>query len=482
MRLAEKNLTLEAIDFGSVDAEAEKNLDRYFIKTPQADLEAKLLRSVFLGRKGAGKSSLFRQLELLHIREGHDALRVIRLTPDAYAWNALRQFREIGLPDEQAHTTAWLFTLAVEIASVLCKESDDRFTLRNQPHLERLRRFIKANFSPRENITTSAATRLLKGLSSFNLEAFGFGMGFSKENKGQALTPQIVDTLYSDIGKLGEDVGTLIALDRLDDSWDGSEEAKSLLIGLIKAGKKINDSFGRPREAKGINCHVFLRSDIYDVLHFDDKDKHRATEELITWSPELLRKMVNERLPENVTVDELFEAGEMRGSLAPFDYIIKRTFLRPREIIQFLGEVLRRCNRSAVEITKEAIRAAEERYSIWKLEDLKQEYRRSNADFGPIIEGLRQGVHRYDSLSELAEHLSAKIAPITARLGEAAVAKVLFDASVIGVRLGNSGTTRFKCEDDDLALPTIGAVYVHQGLYKGLNIKERRAEDAEIQG
>ena len=39
MRLAEKNLTLEAIDFGSVDAEAEKNLDRYFIKTPQADFD-----------------------------------------------------------------------------------------------------------------------------------------------------------------------------------------------------------------------------------------------------------------------------------------------------------------------------------------------------------------------------------------------------------------------------------------------------------
>jgi len=172
----------------------------------------------------------------------------------------------------------------------------------------------------------------------------------------------------------------------------------------------------------------------------------------------------------------------MRGSIAPFDYIIKRTFLRPREIIQFLGEILRRCPSSGLEISKDAIRSAEERYSIWKLEDLKQEYRRSNADFEPIVEGLRQGVHRYDSIAELARQLSGRIAPILARLGEAAVAKVLFDASVIGVRLGNSGTTRFKCEDDDLALPTVGAVYVHQGLYKGLNIKEKRSEDADDDG
>ena len=39
-----------------------------------------------------------------------------------------------------------------------------------------------------------------------------------------------------------------------------------------------------------------------------------------------LREMVNGRLPDKVSVDDLFETGEMRGSIAPFNYIVKRTF------------------------------------------------------------------------------------------------------------------------------------------------------------
>lgn len=52
--------------------------------------------------------------------------------------------------------------------------------------------------------------------------------------------------------------------------------------------------------------------------------------------------------------------------------------------------------------------------------------------------------------------------------------ETLFEYSVIGVRLGDAGSTRFKAEDSELVLPRSGAVYVHQSLYKGLNIRETR--------
>ena len=142
----------------------------------------------------------------------------------------------------------------------------------------------------------------------------------------------------------------------------------------MKASKELNDRFGASEDDSGLRVNVFLRSDIYDDLRFDDKDKHRATEEHILWKPELLREMVERRLPKDVSVDELFEPGEMRGSKAPFDYIVKRTFLRPREVLQFLDECLRKAPRDAIVITKENVRAAEERYSSWKVADLKQEF------------------------------------------------------------------------------------------------------------
>jgi len=222
-----------------------------------------------------------------------------------------------------------------------------------------------------------------------------------------------------------------------------------------------------------------LRADIYDSLQFDDKDKHRPLEESITWTSELLREMVNERLPDKVTVDELFEAGEMRGSIAPFNYIVKRTFLRPREVIQFLQECVRRSPENSTEIRKDTIREAEEKYSVWKVEDVKQEYRRVHPSFENLLEALRQGFHRYDSIEEFEAHLRERVPNVVNELGLREAMKLLFDASVIGVRLGNAGTARFKCEDSDLALPASGGVYVHQSLYKGLNLREKRAGESE---
>ena len=95
----------------------------------------------------------------------------------------------------------------------------------------------------------------------------------------------------------------------------------------------------------------------------------------------------------------------MRGSIAPFNYIVKRTFLRPREILQFMDECIRRAGYSATQITKDQIRQAEEKYSSWKVDDLKQEYRRLYPEFEQIVEILRQAQHRYDSFDEFEAHI-----------------------------------------------------------------------------
>lgn len=481
MRLNDLKLNIGNVDLGAVDAESDRRLADYFVTTPQATAAATLARTQFLGRKGSGKSALFSQLQTLFREAGHFKNRVVHLTPDQYAWSALRQYKESGLLSEQAHANAWQFTIAVEAAAVLTNEADTLFASNANITLRRLRKFIASNYGNKLPDTRSTAIRLLKGLESFNLEAFGFGMGFSRKAHEQPLTPQIVELLFEDLRILSQDVGVVVALDRLDDSWDGSSEAKSLLIGLLKASKEINDRFSDRTSIKGISCLVFLRSDIYESLQFDDKDKHRPLEETITWTPDLLRKMVTQRLPRGLTIDELFEHGEMRGSIVPFNYIVKRTFLRPREVIQFLQECLRRSATDAEEIKKDTIREAEEKYSVWKVEDVKQEYRRLNPSFESLVEALRQGFHRYDTLAEFGNHLRDKLPDLTRELGARRGIELLFDASVIGVRLGNAGVARFKCEDSDLALPASGAVYVHQSLYRGLSLREKRSGETEIE-
>jgi len=472
MKLSEVGLTLQTLDIGASDAESDVRLADYFVTTPQVRSALEFRRTHFLGRKGSGKSSLFSQLPRL-VSDVHPQTKVIQITPDQYAWGTLRQYRELGLLPEQAHANAWKFTIALEGASALLNVNGDDLRQDARNALSTLKRFVRTNYGDQDVSLYATASRLLNGLESFNLEAFGFGVGLSR-TKEQPVTPQVIDAILDALKEVAFEIGLVLTLDRLDDSWDGSEGAQSLLIGLLKAAKEINDKYSL-KNGKGITVLIFLRSDIYESLRFDDKDKHRQIEEELAWNPELLKQMIQLRLPPNITVDELFEPGDMRGSIQPFNYLVKRTFLRPREVIQFIQECQRRSPAGAVEISKTALREAEERYSLWKVEDLKQEYRRRYPEFEDALEALRQGFHRYDSLDEFETYLRERIPALVDKFGARRLMELLFNASVIGIRLGNAGTARFKCEDSDLLLPASGGVYVHQSLYRGLSIRERRS-------
>lgn len=480
MNLKDIGKTFDSFELGAPDAEADRRLASYFVKTPYVDSALRLRRSLYLGRKGAGKSALFTQLPRL-IREAEFLdTKVISITPDQYSWNALREYQESGLLPEQAHANAWKFTLAIEIAAALAAVPQNSLaSAEANEALKVLNKFVEQNYNNVSVSITKTTAQLIKGIKSFNLSAFGFGGGISLSSEDAPVTPQIIEAILRAIETISQYIGIVIALDKLDDSWEGSEKSKQLLVGLLKASKELNDRFKTDSPKSGIAVLVFLRSDIYEGLQFDDKDKHRATEENIIWSADLLREMVNERLPQGVTVDDLFEPGEMRGSIQPFNYIVKRTFLRPREVIQFLQECIRRAGSAATLITKEQVREAEEKYSSWKVEDLKQEYRRLYPDFDDILESLRQGMHRYDSLAELESHISERLPKLVEQKGVRRIVELLFNASAIGVRLGNQGSAKFRSEDSDLVLPTSGAVYVHQCLYKGLSLREKRTREGD---
>ncbi len=290
------------------------------------------------------------------------------------------------------------------------------------------------------------------------------------------MTPELVNKLYEFIGACVEDAGVVVLLDRLDEEWDGSDDSQSLLIGLLMAAKEINDQFGLAEDDLGLKIVGFLRSDIYAGLKFDDKDKHRATEQPLTWTSEELHEVVLRRLPNGLKVEELFEAGEMRGRIEPFEYLVKRTFLRPREIIQFLEECVRRTSAGSDVILKDTIRDAEAQYSRWKVEDLRQESARIYPNLDSLLQALQQEYHRYESLDELLKLIERKKPELLDQHADRELLETLFDASVIGFRLRDSGAVRYKSEDLDLLLPAEAAVYVHQSLRKGLNIVERRAK------
>jgi energy-coupling factor transporter ATP-binding protein EcfA2 len=62
--------TLSEIDLGAADAESDDRLGEYFVETGYV-LEAFTgKKTIFLGRKGAGKTALFKQLPELYREQG----------------------------------------------------------------------------------------------------------------------------------------------------------------------------------------------------------------------------------------------------------------------------------------------------------------------------------------------------------------------------------------------------------------------------
>jgi hypothetical protein len=467
------NFEINDLDLGASDAEGDHRLGEYFVTTPYVEEALSGRRTLFIGRKGAGKSALYVQFPVL-IKKAGRTVEVVAITPDNYAWRALRDYKERGLSEQAAHRNAWKLTLAVQIASALV---DLNYTPQSNAEeaASVLRRFLEQNFGE-PKLTFGRAVRILDGIECFNLTALGFGGGLKRrEGRRVEMTPEVINKLYDLIGACVEDAGVVVVLDRLDEEWDGSSAAMSLLVGLLMAAKELNDRFGLRSGDIGLKILVFLRTDIYAALRFDDKDKHRATEQPLTWTTEELNELVSRRLPHAVTLEEIFEPGEMRGRTKPFDYIVRRTFLRPREVIQFLDECVRRSAAGAPYISKDGIREAENQYSRWKIEDLKQEFARIYPALGDLLEVLQQEYHRYDSMDDLIKVIGRKKPELLDQHSERELLEILFETSVIGFRLRDSGAVRYKSEDIDLLLPADAAVYVHQGLRKGLNIVERRS-------
>lgn len=248
----------------------------------------------------------------------------ISMSPDQYAWGALKEYKEQGILAEQAHTNAWKLTLAITIASELAG-LERKWGADGNTAIKTLSQFLRENYGDENVDLKNAATKLLTGLKSFNLSAFGFGLGYTGKDGGdhRLLTPAVIDRLLDLIGICLRDVGVVVLLDRLDESWDGTDESKTLLVGLLRASKDLNTKF-RFDGTKGLQVISFLRADIYPLLRFDDKDKHRALEYSISWTSEELEEMIAARLPRGVTtVAEILDPDKMRQSTAPFAYVVQ---------------------------------------------------------------------------------------------------------------------------------------------------------------
>jgi hypothetical protein len=476
---------IQNVDFGHIEAEADQHLRRYFLET---DSYVRILageKTYVVGRKGTGKSAIYRFLSTLVDQHFSTAA----LTFDSYPWNVHRLVKDQTQSADSAYVNTWKYICLLELAKLVIAESGTEHQA-----VKPIREFIARNYGSLQpsfkELLVDKALRIRKlALPSLTNEGFNAG-AIELDPKA----PPEVD-LMSNINilnqimqdKLLEQLNDRrfysVLLDKLDDGWDGSAESKSSMCGLLRASRELHL---RARDkGKRLNVVVFLRSDIYDSLEYNDKNKAYPDIEFLKWETGNLRAVVEKRIAYSTGIDErtawtsIFEDKPMARRSNAFNYLVRRTLLRPRDIIQFCASCVDTALASKHDrVTAEDIYIAERSYSDYLYREFLDEAKVRLPEIKSLLECLRRIGYERFRFGEFEQFHKAIPRLNASTQGPLDALRELFEMSIVGQeRVGGvTGGTAFEYKYTD---PTIQpdfrrSMIVHPGLRKSLKLVERR--------
>ncbi|RWK29336.1 P-loop NTPase fold protein [Mesorhizobium sp.] len=296
-----------------------------------------------------------------------------------------------------------------------------------------------------------------------------------------------------------------LLIDKLDENWVDTSVRFRLIRALIETVK----TFRRVRHLKVL---VAMRSDILERVVQETKDisyQREKSEEYfvkIKWNRFELRSLADSRIlkmyrrqytTQDVHFEDLFPY--QVGRVDPFDYIIERTLMRPRDVIAFVNQCLRAAD-GTLEVTATHIRGAEREYSRLRREALEHEWQsafptlKQLLDFvaevrkesfqivemtvGPRLEQLGLNVAAEPKIDFDPTHAAATAYcenPSEKGLAFAKeVVSILYRVGAVGLKLDPADRFRYSHLDEPIisvaVIPDEAKVRVHPMLHAALKI------------
>lgn len=379
---ANASISLSSVDtFGDVAAETDPVLE-YFLNTNAVDDISTGRTLLVLGRKGTGKTAIVRyfteQLETLHSRA---------VSLRGYPWNVHATRIDHGTSEIEAYVSSWRYLISVELSILILSSQRAAGTRKGKL----ISQFLRDNYGGIEpNLSDILRPERLK-LTSLSLKPSVMGNELGGVDLARkpgdhsfgvelnALTNSIMDAVReaaqeADLPPLS------LHFDELDQGLSQFDaKRKNMLIGLILAAREFKRE--SERVASNVRVVVYLRTDLWDELQFSDKNKTTQSQALqLIWNSDSLLALVNNRLraklSNSASWNDIAAADLMRGSQTKWNHILNRTFLRPRDVIQFLNVALREAkkrNANAVKFNNPDIVSAREEYSSYLKAELDDE-------------------------------------------------------------------------------------------------------------
>lgn len=332
--------------FGAVAAEDEPVLN-YFVETSAVREIADGDKFLVLGRKGSGKTALFRYFN----ETKQNNLVSIALNLRGYPWAMHAKRADSDVDESERYEASWKYLIVLEFARVVAKRLTG--TTKWTSEAKNLLEFFKKNYGgtdidlgdflrpPKLNLSKASFEPQLFGakLGAITLERGAQEGGLARELN--LLTDLILKSATYLCKREGIEK-VLIHFDELDQGMTKFDRSRQqMLTGLILASRAVNREAAQ--NSVKLKSVIYLRTDLWNEINFSDKNKITTTATLdISWDESSLLKVINSRVNsiENADWEDLHDDTLMRGRQKKFSYIVARTFLRPRDVISFLNILL----------------------------------------------------------------------------------------------------------------------------------------------
>ncbi|TDY15758.1 hypothetical protein B0G81_8855 [Paraburkholderia sp. BL6665CI2N2] len=400
---------------GTADAETDDRfLSECFVDTGDLDAlrDCDDPKRVIVGRTGSGKSALIRRLKEV---EGN----VIEIPPQnlslSYIANSdiINFFETAGVSLDVFYQLLWRHVITVELLKYKFKIDNE---VQKQSFLSNLfggpkkdrskeqaiaylrewgERFWDETEYRVKELTTKVETDLKAsvgvGFNGVKLDASG-GKKLTEEQKqeviqrGTKVVNEIqIKALADVIRLLSDDIFNdpqdtyFLTIDDLDDSW----VAEPLRYKLIRALIETVRSF---RKVKYVKIVISIRLDLLNRVIEATRDagfqeeKYESLYLKLRWTKQQIEDLLNRRVAKlisqrytkiRISVDDLFPARVGRTTFV--DYLVERTFYRPRDAILFLNACLEQAE-GKNRLTAQIVSAAEGEYSRKRLISLQEEW------------------------------------------------------------------------------------------------------------
>ena len=485
---------LDVVSFGSIEAPTDRVLLEAFEDHPTYRRAIAFTHPIIIGRKGAGKSAIFKKL----VAESRDDFVSAGFGFSDYPWAYHNQQKELNVPEEECFRESWKFFIAMMFCKlVVANKTKVDTSISSSLAIRQIESFIKDSYG--DGISPArifSPGRKLK--FSGQLKIAGFGA------QAETVDVEHLPKFYSEINRMIFDLLAAVlpkertfcvCFDELDIGFSPKDKNYvSRLIGLIRATKYVNDRFANEERKSGVV--LLLRDDIWHILRFEDKNKiSQGSLGEIKWSVNgdhhSLKSLMERRFSATigqgkpVRWEDVFDNQNMPQFKSKLDYIAERGFQRPRDIIAYCNFVLEEFKETSggnaeigTRFVNSDVRNAEVKYSKHFLSELEDELHKHSEAYERYFRVLKEMTNVTFSKEEFALEWETRRGLFDSDDNVDRALEALFDFSVVGY-LTTGGERRgsgyvWRYEDSRARFdPNARKYQVHLGLKEEFGLRLR---------